>query len=50
MELDHEIITEQDIRREKKRAQSLRQSSWWMKKTQKGVCYYCRSKVGRPNL
>ena len=50
MELDHEIITEQDIRREKKRAQSLRQSSWWMKKTQKGVCYYCQSKVGRPHL
>jgi 5-methylcytosine-specific restriction endonuclease McrA len=50
MELDHEIISEQDIRREKERARNLRQSSWWMKKTQKGVCYYCHRRVGRFNL
>jgi 5-methylcytosine-specific restriction endonuclease McrA len=47
---DYEIITEQDIRREKEKARHLRQSSWWMRKTQKGICHYCHGNVGMAHL
>lgn len=50
MVLDGEIISVQDIRREKVKVRRLRQSSWWMRKIQKGECYYCRRKVGKANL
>ena len=50
MVLDSEIISEQDISREKEKVRRLRQSSWWMRKIQKGECYYCRRKVGKANL
>ena len=43
-------ISEQEIRREKEKARRLRQSSWWMRKIQKGLCYYCQGNVGRANL
>lgn len=47
---DYDIISEQEIRREKEKARRLRQSSWWMRKTQGGICYYCHENVGRANL
>ena len=47
---DYEIITEQDIRREKEKARRLRKSAWWMRKIEKGVCYYCNRQVGRARL
>jgi len=47
---DDNIVSEQDIRREKEKARRLKQSSWWMRKIQKGVCYYCNRFVGRENL
>jgi len=50
MVFDQEIISEQDIRREKEKARRLRQSAWWMRKAQKGICYYCNREVGKPNL
>jgi 5-methylcytosine-specific restriction protein A len=43
-------ISEQEIRREKEKARRLRQSSWWMRKIQQGLCYYCQGNVGRTNL
>ena len=43
-------ISESEIKREKEKARRLRQSAWWMRKIQKGVCYYCRREVGRTNL
>jgi 5-methylcytosine-specific restriction endonuclease McrA len=48
----HELeeISEQDIRREKEKARRLRQSAWWMRKIQKGECYYCHRTVGRNSL
>ncbi len=48
----HELeeISEQDIRREKEKARHLRQSAWWMRKIQKGECYYCHRIVGRNGL
>jgi len=50
MDIDHQIITEQDIKKEKEKARHLRHSAWWMKKIAKGVCYYCNREVGRSNL
>lgn len=50
MILQQEEISEQDIRREKEKARRLRQSNWWMRKVQKGECYYCRRKVGKAHL
>lgn len=50
MDLDIELITDQEIRREKEKARKLRHSAWWMTKTQKGVCHYCKEEVGRGNL
>jgi len=50
MKLEDEITSEQDIRREKEKARRLRQSGWWMRKIQKGECYYCHRNVGRENL
>jgi 5-methylcytosine-specific restriction endonuclease McrA len=50
MIVNDEIVSEQDIRREKEKARRLRQSTWWMKKVQRGVCHYCHREVGRKNL
>ena len=47
---DFDIPGEGDSRREKEKARHLRQTAWWMKKIQQGVCYYCRRKVGRESL
>ena len=47
---DNDIISDHDIRREKEKARRLRQSAWWMRKIQKGECYYCNLKVGMSNL
>lgn len=43
-------VGEVDIRREKDKARRLRQSAWWMRKIQKGICHYCQSQVGREQL
>ena len=44
------VISEEYIRREKEKARRLRQTAWWMRKIQKGVCHYCQSEVGRERL
>jgi 5-methylcytosine-specific restriction protein A len=44
------IVGEGTIRREKEKARRLRQTAWWMRKIQKGVCHYCQSQVGREHL
>jgi 5-methylcytosine-specific restriction protein A len=44
------IVGEETIRREKEKARRLRQTAWWMRKIQKGVCHYCQSQVGREHL
>ena len=50
MEITYDIITEQDIKREREKARRLRQTAWWMRKIQKGVCHYCLCSVGRAYL
>jgi 5-methylcytosine-specific restriction enzyme A len=37
--------TEEEIRKEKAKAQKLRQSPWWKRKCADGVCYFCGSKI-----
>lgn len=34
-------VTEDDIRRERRKARELRNSQWWKKKTSKGRCAHC---------
>ena len=38
------------LRREKARARVLRQSAWWKRRVQSGVCHYCRRQVGAKAL
>jgi 5-methylcytosine-specific restriction protein A len=48
--MEYQIVEEEHIRREKEKGRRLRQTAWWMRKIQKGVCYYCRREVGRNGL
>ena len=50
MSFEIEIISEEEVRREKEKARSLRRTHWWNKKIQKGICYYCHREVGRGQL
>ncbi len=50
MRFEEEIVSEQQIRREKEKARHLRQTAWWARKIQKGVCHYCRLEVGMAKL
>jgi hypothetical protein len=50
MQFEDTIVEEEDIRREKEKARRLRQTAWWMRKIQRGVCHYCQSQVGREHL
>ena len=35
---------------ERRRAQSLKQTSWWKQQLQRGVCHYCGKAVGTAGL
>ena len=50
MSIDIDIITEQQVRREKEKARQLRRTHWWNNKIQTGICYYCKREVGREQL
>ena len=50
MNINDGFIEEFQIKREKEKARKLRQTSWWMRKIQAGICYYCGQKVGRVQL
>lgn len=50
MQFDPEMVSEQDVRREKDKARRLRQTQWWMRKIHNGVCHYCNKEVGRDDL
>jgi 5-methylcytosine-specific restriction protein A len=38
-------MTEEEIKKERNIARSLRQSTWWKRKCDAGTCYYCNAKV-----
>jgi 5-methylcytosine-specific restriction endonuclease McrA len=43
-------VTEEEIKREKSKAQRLRKSQWWKRKCAEGLCYYCKKKVAPKEL
>jgi 5-methylcytosine-specific restriction protein A len=47
---DQELLSEQEIRKEKEKARHLRKSAWWMRKTREGKCHYCGREVGKAEL
>jgi len=44
------IVSDEEIRREKEKARSLRKTHWWDRKIQGGLCHYCGRRVGRDQL
>jgi 5-methylcytosine-specific restriction endonuclease McrA len=50
MHFEIEVVTEKQVKREKEKARNLRRTHWWDKKTQSGICHYCRRRVGRDQL
>jgi 5-methylcytosine-specific restriction endonuclease McrA len=50
MPFETDIVSNEDIGREKEKARRLRRTHWWNNKIQKGVCYYCNREVGRGQL
>jgi 5-methylcytosine-specific restriction enzyme A len=50
MPFETDIVSEEEIRREKNKARSLRNTHWWKNKIQKGICHYCHGQVGREQL
>jgi 5-methylcytosine-specific restriction protein A len=50
MDTEQSIVSEEQIRREKEKARRLRQSAWWARKIQRGICHYCGREVGRNGL
>lgn len=38
-------VTEEEIRKEKLKAQSLRKTQWWKRKSAEGICYFCGKKI-----
>lgn len=43
-------VTEADLKREREKARTLRQSQWWKRKLSAGVCHYCGRQVGARQL
>jgi len=38
-------VSEEEIKKEKLKAQELRKTQWWKRKRAEGVCYFCGKKV-----
>jgi 5-methylcytosine-specific restriction endonuclease McrA len=45
-----DIVSQEEVSREKEKARRLRRTQWWNKKIQNGVCHYCHRQVGREQL
>jgi 5-methylcytosine-specific restriction endonuclease McrA len=43
-------VTEEDIKKEKAKAQRLRQSQWWKRKRAQGTCYFCKRHIPPKDL
>lgn len=43
-------VTEEEIRRERRKAKALRSSQWWKRKRSKGICYHCGEKFSPGEL
>jgi len=38
-------LSEEDIRRERRKAREMRQSQWWKRNCAKGICHYCHQQT-----
>ncbi|MEW6570307.1 MAG: HNH endonuclease [Nitrospirota bacterium] len=38
-------VTEEEIKREKLKAQNLRKTQWWKRKRASGICHFCGRKI-----
>jgi 5-methylcytosine-specific restriction endonuclease McrA len=38
-------VNEEEVKRERLKAQQLKNTRWWRKKKEKGICYYCGRRV-----
>ena len=45
-----DIVSNDEIKREKEKARRLRGTHWWRNKIQQGTCYYCNRQVGMGEL
>lgn len=43
-------VNEEEIKKEKIKAQMLRKSQWWKRKCAEGICYFCRKKISPKEL
>lgn len=43
-------VTEEEVKREKAKAQILKKSQWWKRKCAERLCYYCKKKVAPKEL
>lgn len=43
-------VTDEQIRRERRKAMELRASQWWKRKRAKGLCHYCGGKFSPREL
>lgn len=43
-------VNEEEIKKEKIKAQRLRKSQWWKRKCAEGICYFCRKKISPTEL
>jgi len=43
-------VTEEEIKKEKAKAQRLRKSQWWKRRCAQGICYFCRRKFSSGDL
>lgn len=44
------LSIEEFIKKEKEKARKLRQTRWWRRQLERGICYYCGRRVGAKNL
>ncbi len=42
--------TDEEIRRERRKAREIRNSSWWKRRRAAGVCYFCKGKFSPGDL
>jgi len=38
-------VTDEELQKEKRKAQVLRKSPWWRRKCAEGICYFCGKKI-----
>ena len=46
----HEFSDPEHIKRERRKAQELRQSNWWKQQLGRGLCYYCGERFNKELL